>query len=224
MPPAADPQREQPAQTKSPFLMTTMNSIACALGRLAAIVWLLFPHPVHAGAPTDQVRATADKVLEILNDPELASQAAKEERRNRLRQVIYPRFDFAEMARRSLGSNWRRITAAEQREFVKLFTEMLEQAYVNNIESYRGERIVYGREIQEHDFSEVDTEIITPRGEEIAVNYRLHRLDGEWKVYDVVIENVSLVNNYRSQFSRFLAAASFEELLDKIREKIGTSP
>jgi len=186
------------------------------------MVCLLFPAGLHAGLPTDQTRATIDQVLEILNNPELKSKSAKEERRSRLRQVIYPRFDFAEMARRSLGLTWRRINPEEQQEFLKLFTQLLEESYVSNIESYSGEKILYGREIEDQKFAEVDTKIITNRGEEFAINYKLHELNGDWKVYDLVIENVSVVNNYRSQFSRLLAKSSFAELLDQIREKLAS--
>lgn len=186
------------------------------------MVCLLFPAGLHAGLPTDQTRATIDQVLEILNNRELKSKSAKEGRRSRLRQVIYPRFDFAEMARRSLGLTWRRISPGEQQEFLKLFTELLEESYVSNIESYSGEKILYGREIEDQGFAEVDTKIITNRGEEFAINYKLHELNGDWKVYDVVIENVSIVNNYRSQFNRLLAKYSFAELLDRIREQLAT--
>ncbi len=190
---------------------------------LAVVICVFVPSRLHAGAPTDQVRSTIDEVLKILNNPNLASAAAKEERRRRLRQVIYPRFDFAEMARRSLGSTWRRISPVEQQEFVRLFTQLLEESYVNNIESYHGDKILYGRETQEQEYAEVDTKLITKRGEEIAVNYKLHKVDGDWMVYDVVIENISLVNNYRSQFTRLLAKSSFAELLDRIREKLPAS-
>ena len=199
-----------------------MRSMAFMLGRLIVMVCLLFPAGLHAGLPTDQTRATIDQVLEILNNPELKSKSAKEERRSRLRQVIYPRFDFAEMARRSLGPTWRRINSEEQQEFLKLFTQLLEESYVSNIDSYSGEKILYGREIEDQGFAEVDTKIITNRGEEFAINYKLHELNGDWKVYDVVIENVSIVNNYRSQFSRLLAKYSFAELLDRIREQLAT--
>ena len=180
----------------------------------------LFSPLLYAGVPADQVRATAERVLEILNEPKLAKPAAMEERHQRLREAIYPRFDFPEMAQRSLGGAWRRITPAERQEYVKLFTELLEESYVNNIESYRGEKILYGRETEEGDFAEVDTKIINKQREEIAVNYKLHKTDEGWKVYDVVIENVSLVNNYRAQFSRLLNQLSFPELLDRIRDKL----
>jgi phospholipid transport system substrate-binding protein len=190
---------------------------------LIVVVCVFFPAVLRAGVPTDQVRSTIDEVLKILNNPNLASQAAREERRNRLRQVIYRRFDFAEMARRSLGPTWRRISPAEQQEFVRLFTELLEESYVNNIESYNGEKILYGREIQEQEYAEVDTKLVTKRGEEIPVDYKLHKVDGDWMVYDVVIENISMVNNYRAQFTRLLAKSSFAELLDRIREKLRAS-
>ena len=197
--------------------------IALTLRWLIVVVCVFFPAGLRAGIPTDQVRSTIDQVLKILNNPNLASQAAREERRSRLRQVIYPRFDFADMARRSLGPTWRRISPAEQQEFVRLFTELLAESYVNNIESYNGEKILYGREIQEQEYAEVDTKLVTKRGEEIPVDYKLHKVDGDWMVYDVVIENISMVNNYRAQFTRLLAKSSFAELLDRIREKLRAS-
>ena len=138
-----------------------------------AIMICLVPTVVHAGVPTDQVRATVDQVLEILNNPRLKSKSAKEERRSRLRQVIYPRFDFAEMARRSLGPTWQRISPGEQQQFLQLFTQLLEESYISNIESYGGEKVLYGREIQEQEFAEVDTKIVSERSEEFAVNYTM---------------------------------------------------
>jgi phospholipid transport system substrate-binding protein len=204
-------------------IMMKIRCIAFTLGWLAVMVCLLFATGLHAGVPTDQMHSTVDQVLEILNNPKPASPAAKQERRNRLRQVIYPRFDLAEMARRSLGPSWRQITPSEQQEFVQLFTQLLEESYINNIEAYNGEKILYSGETQEQDYAEVQTKIVTKQGEQIAVDYRLHKVDGDWKVYDVVIENISLVNNYRSQFNRLLAKSSFPELLDRIREKLSAA-
>lgn len=197
-----------------------MKPTALTFGLLTLLVGLLIAAGVHAGLPMDQTRATIEQVLEILNNPELKSNSAKEERRSRLRQVIYPCFDFAEMARRSLGSTWQKISPGEQQEFLKLFTRLLEESYVSNIESYSGERVLYGREIEEKKFAEVDTKIITNRGEEFTINYKLHELNGDWRVYDVVIEDVSIVNNYRSQFNSLLAKCSFAESLERIRERL----
>jgi len=189
--------------------------MACLLGTALFLLAL----PAGAGAPTEQTRTTADKVLSILNNPELRSAARKNERREQLRAVIYPRFDFAEMAKRSLGPQWSRRSPQEQREFVRLFTEVLENSYVDKIESYGGEKITYIRENLDKDHAEVFTKVVTKKAEEFSVNYILRSVDGEWKVYDVVIENISLVNNYRSQFNRILAKASFDELLRKLQAK-----
>lgn len=189
--------------------------MACLLGTSLFLLAL----PAGAGAPTEQTRATVDKVLSILNNPELRSAARKSERREQLRAVIYPRFDFAEMAKRSLGPQWSRRSPQEQREFVRLFTEVLENSYVDQIESYNGEKITYTRENLDNDHAEIFTKVVTNKGEEFSVNYILRSVDGQWKVYDVVIENISLVNNYRSQFNRILAKGSFDELLRKLQAK-----
>lgn len=175
--------------------------------------------PSHAGAPSDQMRGTIEKVLAILKDPSLKAGAKKSERLDQLRQAIYPKFDFAEMAKRSLGAQWQRRSPEEQREFVKLFTDLLENAYFDNIETYDGEKVAITGEKQDQDFAEVSSKITTKKGEEIALNYKLRQVGSDWKVYDVVIENISLVNNYRSQFNRVIAQSSFEDLLRRMKDK-----
>lgn len=186
---------------------------------LALILLVSVPGTSEGGIPSDQVRQTADKVLLILQDPRLKAPDKKNERRNQLRQVIAARFDFAEMAKRSLGQHWQARSAEEQRQFVQLFSDLLERSYADQIESFNGEKIFYGRENQDGNHAQVDTRIVTSKGEEFSVHYKLHDVDREWKVYDVVIENISLVNNYRSQFNRVLAGASFAEFLRKLRGK-----
>jgi phospholipid transport system substrate-binding protein len=186
---------------------------------LVLLLLVLLPDPSKAGIPADQVRQTADKVLLILQDPRLKAADKKKERRDQLRQVISARFDFNEMARRSLGQHWQRRSTEEQRQFVQLFTDLLERSYADQVESFNGEKILYGRENQDRDHAEVDTRVLTGKGEEFSVNYKLYSAEREWKVYDVVIENISLVNNYRSQFNRVLANSSFAEFLRKLQEK-----
>lgn len=186
---------------------------------LSGLLILLIARSAPAGLPTDQTRATVDKVLDILNNAELRTEAKKNERRVQLRAVISPRFDFADMAKRSLANHWARRSAQEQQEFVKVFTDLLENSYLDKIASYNGEKIAYLRETQDNDRAEVFTKVVTKKGEEFSINYALHPVSGTWKVYDVVIENISLVNNYRSQFNRVLANASFAELLQRLREK-----
>ena len=171
-----------------------------------------------AATPTEQVRATADRVLEILKDPKLRGDAKKQERRERLRQAILPRFDFAEMAKRALGSHWNQ-NPQKQREFVSAFTELLEDTYADQIEAANGDKIVYGKERTEQDFAEVNTKVLSHKGEETPMNYKLHLIGGEWKAYDVVVADISLVNNYRSQFNRVLSTASLDELIRKMKDK-----
>jgi len=186
---------------------------------LVGLIYLLVAAPLSAGTPSDQTRATIEKVLAVLKDP-----AAKSDRRDRLRQVIYPSFDFAEMAKRSLGSQWQRRNAGEQQEFVNLFTDLVESSYVDAIESYDGEKVVVANEKQDKDFAEVNTKIVTKKGEAFAIDYKLHHGGGSWKIYDAVIEHVSLVNNYRSQFNRVIAKSSYEDLLSKMRDKQFEAP
>jgi phospholipid transport system substrate-binding protein len=197
--------------------MIDRKNIIAAL--LATCLLTLSPAAVRAGVPTEQVRQTADQVLSVLQDSRLKSADKQKERREQLRQIIGSRFDFGEMAKRSLGSNWQKVNNDEQRQFVELFTELLEKSYADQIESYDGEKIVYGRENVSQDQADVDTKILTKKGEQISVNYKLRSAGNDWKVYDVVIENISLVNNFRSQFNRILANASFAELLKKLQSK-----
>jgi phospholipid transport system substrate-binding protein len=133
--------------------------------------------------------------------------------------VIYQSFDFTEMAKRSLGSEWRRRNPEEQEEFVKLFTSLLQGVYLDNIESYSDEKVQYLKERHDNNYTEVDTKIVDNTGQEISVNYRLHNVNGDWKVYDVIIGDISLVNNYRSQFNRVLASSSYEELVNRMKGK-----
>ncbi len=181
----------------------------------------LFMQPVSvvAGVPGDQVRQTVDKLVAILKDPRLKQADNKNERREALKKLIYQRFDFTEMAKRSLGPEWRRHTPEEQKEFVQLFTDLLERAYLEQIESYSGEKVQYLNERDDSSYAEVDTKIVDSKGQEFSVNYLLHNANGDWKIYDVVIENVSLVNNYRAQFNRVLASSSYQELVHILNEK-----
>jgi phospholipid transport system substrate-binding protein len=196
-----------------------------ALSTIGLSVWLLMqPVSAAAGASGDRIRETVDKLLTILKDPQLKGDSKKTERRQKLKEVIGERFDFTEMAKRSLGSEWRRRSPEEQKEFVRLFTELLEQAYLDKIESYNGEKVQYLKERQDKDNAEVATKIIDNKGREFSLNYRLHNVNGDWKVYDVIIEDISLVANYRAQFNRVLAKGSFEELLTRMTEKQFSAP
>jgi len=171
-----------------------------------------------ADTPAQQIKETVDRIVEILQDPTGKDGSKKAERREMLRQALLPRFDFSEMARRSLGSHWKNQNG-RQEEFIAAFTDFVGNAYIIKIESFKGERIIYGRERVDKELAEVETKIVPSKGEPFSINYKFHLVRGEWKIYDVVIENISLVNNYRSQFNRILASASFDELLKKLKER-----
>jgi len=180
---------------------------------------LLLSASAHAGLATDQIKATVDKALVVLRDPKLKPAAKLKERRDQLKQILFTRFDFAEMAKRSLGANWRRRTVQEQEEFVRLFTDVLERAYADIIESYSDEKIVYVNERIDAEYADVNSKIFTGTGQEYTINYKAHLIGNEWKVYDVVAENISLVNNYRSQFTRVISKDSYEELVRRLKNK-----
>ena len=169
-----------------------------------------------ADTPAQHIKKTIERVMEIIRESK--DETKRAERRQMLRQTLLPRFDFAEMAKRSLGSHWKNQNG-RQEEFVAAFTDFVGNAYLIRIESLKDEQVVYGRERVDQGLAAVDTKIVPGKGDPVSINYRLHLVDGEWKVYDVVIDDISVVNNYRSQFNRFLAKSSFDELLQKLREK-----
>jgi phospholipid transport system substrate-binding protein len=196
---------------KNRFAMKTFTAFLLPLVLLSGAAF--------AGLPTDQIKATVDKALVVLKDPRLKPAAKTKERRDQLKQILFARFDFTEMAKRALGANWRRRTPQEQEEFVHLFTEVLEHAYADIIESYTDEKIVYTNERIDGTYADVGSKIQTTKGEEYSLNYKAHLVSNEWKVYDVVAENISLVNNYRSQFNRVISHNSYEELVRRLKDK-----
>jgi phospholipid transport system substrate-binding protein len=180
----------------------------------------LFPSLLQAGSATEQIRGTIDRSIGILKDPALAAKDKKEERRDLLRKEIAPVFDFAEMAKRSLGPHWRGRTPEERNRFVALFQKVLENSYLGKIESYHGEKIRYVKETVDGPYAEVKTLVITGKEQEIPVDYRMLEEGGTYRIYDVVIEGISLVANYRSQFNSILQNSSFGELMEKLRATI----
>ncbi len=193
---------------------------AIALATVAALVLLAGVGAAPAAGPTAQIRGAIDRTLEILKRPDLKSKPRAAERRDLLRKTIKPVFDFEEMSKRSLGPNWRQRTPQEKADFVDLFTELLENAYLGKIESYRGETIEYAGETVNAPYAVVKTLIVTEKSQEVRVDYRMIRSGDQWRIYDVVIEGVSLVNNYRSQFNSILQSSSFDQLLAKLRSTI----
>jgi phospholipid transport system substrate-binding protein len=173
----------------------------------------------NAGEPTEAIRGAVNQGVEILKNAKLDNQKQRAQVIDRLRQIVYPLFDFREMAMRSLGADWRRINSQQREEFVSSFTTLLEKTYADQIDLYKGQQVVYTGESVDGDYAQVDSRIIDKNGQTYSVAYRLHRVDGKWKIYDVVAENISVINNYRAQFNRVIAKSSFDELLKTIKQK-----
>jgi phospholipid transport system substrate-binding protein len=185
------------------------------------LFFLAFVISVNAGEPLQVVKTAADKAIEILKDPKLQGGDKKKERIDRLKEAVNPIFDYEEMAKRALGSHWRRRSPAEQEEFVRLFRDFLERIYSDKVGLYEGQKVVFGRETIDNDFAQVESTVIGAKSDEYSVLYKLRRADGKWRVYDAVIENISMVNNYRSQFDRVIAKFSYDELKRMLKEKAG---
>lgn len=164
-----------------------------------------------AAEPTDALKARVDRVLRLLEEPG--------DRRAEIRQVAEEIFDFEEMSRRALGRHWNARTPEERREFVTLFTDLLERSYVGRIESGRGGKVLYTGETVNGDEATVRTRIVTPQRTEVPADYRMHRRDGRWQVYDVNVEGISLINNYRSQFNSVIQSSSYAALVERLRSK-----
>ena len=198
-----------------------MKTRAARMGWMVLLILMDFAAAARAGEPFEIVKMAGDRAIQILKDSRLQAKEKKSERIERLKEVVNPMFDFEEMARRSLGPHWRRRSPQEQQEFVKLFRDFLEKVYSDKVDLYAGEKVVYGRETVEDDFAQVESTFVSAKGEGVSVVYRLRRSGGTWKVYDAVVENISVVNNYRSQFDRVISKSSFDELKRLLKEKAG---
>jgi len=172
-----------------------------------------------AATVTAEVKKVVDEVVRIVSNKELKNPKFEGKRRAELKRAIGSIFDYTQMAKLCLGANWRKRTPAEQKAFVPLFETLLENSYATKIESYNNEKIVYLNENVEGDYAEVKSKVITARGEEFTLVYQLSNEGNKWMVYDVVIEGVSLVANYRSQFSRIIQAQGYNELVKKLQSK-----
>ncbi len=186
---------------------------------LAAFLLLVVARDAWAGPPTEQLKGSIDRVIQILDDPALKSDGRVRERRAAVRKVANDIFDFGETGRRSLARHWAARTPQEQEEFVELFADLLERSYISKIELYGGEKIQYAREQTDGDFAIVYTKIMAKQGQEVPADYRMLRRGDRWLVYDIVIEGVSLISNYRTQFNKIIQTSSYGELVKKMKTK-----
>ena len=185
---------------------------------LGLIVLVLFTFAPNATAesPKEQLQGTVDRVIEVLRTIE--SPRDIENNRNFLRQILLTRFDYAAMAQQSLGNRWVDLNDKEE-EFISVFADFVEHSYMSTLGSYRGEKVVYDRDRVDGASAEVDTRVVGGEGAPIRIEYKLHLTGGEWMVYDAVVDDVSVIGNYRSQFARVLRTASLEQLIQSLRAK-----
>jgi len=173
--------------------------------------------PAEAGIPTDQLKGATDRVLKILQDPALKAQ--EEARRKQMRAIADEIFDWKETGKRALARHWQGRSPKEQEEFSALFADLIERSYVGKIERYSGERVVYAGETVEGDQATVKTKLVTTSNTEIPIDYRMQKEGDRWRAYDVIIEGVSLVANYRNQFNRIIQQSGYAELVNKLKAK-----
>ncbi len=166
---------------------------------------------------TDDVKSVVDDVVRIVSDKDMKKNDQK--RRQALKKSISTIFDYNEMAKRSLGKHWNQRSAAEKKQFSELFASLLENSYSGKIESYNNEKIVYLKEIIDGDHAEVKSKVVTTKRDEFTLDYRMINQNGTWMVYDVVIEGVSLVSNYRTQFNKIITTDGYPVLVKKLQTK-----
>ena len=176
---------------------------------------------VWAGMPADQVRLQIERIVKVLADPGLSRPGHEQVRHAAVGRIVEETFDLREMTRRTLGPHWQGLTEAERAEFITLFGDLLDRAYFTRIAAYNGERITVLGDSIDGDLATVRTRIVTQQGTEIPVDYRMLRRGDRWVVYDVSIEGVSLVANYRAQFNRIIQTSSYQALVDKLKAKRG---
>ncbi len=182
-----------------------------------ATCWLALP--AWAGPPTDQMRRYTDEVVRILQDPSIKGDA----KRTAVKKVAEQVFDLNETARRSLGRHWQQLSPQQRQEFVPLFEDLLERTYMSKIDLYGGEKVKYTAENIDGDNAAVKANVITKKGTEVPVEARLLKRDGKWLIYDVLVENISLVGNYRAQFDQIIRTSSYDDLVRRLRDKqVGT--
>jgi phospholipid transport system substrate-binding protein len=195
----------------------TPHRLCAAL--LVAVLALLAVRESAAGPPTDQLKGAIDRVVKALEDSGLKGPARVAERRTAVRKIAEDIFDFNEIARRALARHWQQLTDKQRAEFVSLFSDLLERSYLSKIELYGGEKIQYVNERLDGDTASVATRIVTKNGTEVPIDYRLLKKADRWLVYDVHIEGVSLVSNYRTQFNKIIQTGSYNALVQKLKAK-----
>lgn len=195
--------------------------VRASLIALLSGIWLASPGWAAQSEPTTIVKQVTEQVFGILENPQLQGPEKRQERQQRMKQISAEIFDWEEMARRALARHWRGLTPQQQQEFVGLFRDLVERSYMNRLDSAVGEKqnILYTGEQADGSRVLVKTRVVTKRNQEVPIDYSMHKGDGRWQVYDVIIEGISLISNYRSQFNRILTSSSYDDLVQKIKSR-----
>ena len=188
------------------------------IGIAFCLAGALSPSIATAVTATEAVKSSVEQVVRLLEDKELKKADRATERRERLQKIFNERFSYEEMSKRSLGAQWNNLNEAQRQQFVDLFRQLLGRTYTGTIEGYSGERFQYLSEVNEGDYAEVRTKLVSRNGE-IPINYRLFSKAGQWQVYDIVVDGISMVSNYRAQFTKIIRASSYEDLVQKLQSK-----
>ena len=193
-------------------------------GLLQVIVVLFLMFAISALAqgdgPKDRIKGTTDKIIAILSDPALKAPDKADERKRRIREAVDERFDWEEFSRRALAQHWKKRTEEEKKEFVPLFGKLVERTYLDKVEDYSGERVLYVGERIKGKYGLVKAKVVTNDRREIDVDYRLKYKGSDWYVYDVRVVGVSLVKSYRVQFNNIIKQSSYEDLVERLKEKV----
>ena len=206
-------------QKRNNELSHRLRYVTQALSVVLLAVGVLVSANASASDAMAEVKATVDQVLQILKNPEYKSAPAQ--RRQKLRSVIGGHFDFADMSRSALAIHWKSLSEEQRGQFVRLFTSLMEAAYMSRIESYSGQKIEFLREREDSPgYYQVYTSIVQESAQPISVNYRLKQTDSGWKVYDVLVDGISLVGNYRNQFNRVINSKGYDRLVEQIKMKV----
>ena len=200
------------------------SALGAAAGLVICALRVWAPASADAGAPTDQLRSSVDQMVKVLDDPALKADSRAQDRRAAIRKEAQVVFDFGETAKRALGRHWQGLSEKDRQEFTGLFTDLIERAYISKIERYSGERIAYAGESVEGGLATVRTRFVTKQGTEIPVDYRMQQRGDRWLVYDVMVEGVSLINNYRTQFDKIIQTSSYAELVRKMKAAEVSAP
>jgi phospholipid transport system substrate-binding protein len=191
------------------FLITSIIFISLAL-----------TYNVKAGEPTERIRATTDRLLTIITDPDLKAPEVADKRNRMIRETVDKVFDWEAFSRRALATHWSKRSRKEKNEFISLFGQLLERTYIDKTRQYSGEKVIFLDEHVDGKYGEVKTNVITRNGKEIKVDYRVMKEKDGWFVYDVYVEGISFVNNYRVQFNNIITRSSYEDLIDRLKSKL----